>query len=66
MCVVIIPSVQQILTSDTTDWTDVILRDINRTFPSHPFFRDRGGMGQNSLLNVLVAYALFDPELGYW
>lgn len=58
-------SFQQILMSGSTDWTDIILRDINRTFPSHPFFRDRGGMGQTSLLNVLVAYALFDPELGY-
>ena len=27
----------------------VILRDIHRTFPAHEFFKDAGGVGQESL-----------------
>jgi len=42
-----------------------IMKDLNRTFPTQMLFRDKGGMGQNSLFHVLKAYALFDPQLGY-
>lgn len=42
-----------------------IIKDLNRTFPKQIFFRDRAGMGQNSLFHVLKAYALFDRALGY-
>lgn len=42
-----------------------IIRDINRTFPKHVLYRDRQGLGQNQLLNVLRAYSVFNPEVGY-
>lgn len=40
-----------------------IQKDIDRTFPHHILFREPGG--QEKLLQVLRAYAIFDPELGY-
>lgn len=49
----------------TCVWSDAILRDVHRTFPSHRFMRDRGGRGQAALYHVLKAYALFDREVGY-
>jgi hypothetical protein len=30
---------------DDSEWSDAIGRDVNRTFPTHIFIRDRGGMG---------------------
>ncbi|KAJ1304809.1 hypothetical protein OPQ81_005944 [Rhizoctonia solani] len=42
-----------------------ILRDLGRTFPNHEFFTDGGGVGQENLFNVLKAYSLYDPEVGY-
>jgi len=42
-----------------------IVRDINRTFPRHVLFRDKQGLGQQQLLNVLRAYSVFNPEVGY-
>ena len=42
-----------------------IKRDLNRTFPEHPFFKERDGLGQESLLNVLKAYSMHDKEVGY-
>lgn len=42
-----------------------IARDLGRTFPHHDFFRDGKGIGQENLFNVLKAYSLYDPEVGY-
>ncbi|XP_010492449.1 PREDICTED: EVI5-like protein [Camelina sativa] len=42
-----------------------IIRDINRTFPSHVFFQKRHGPGQRSLYNVLKAYSVYDRDVGY-
>jgi len=42
----------------------VILRDIPRTYPELEFFKD-GGRGQQSLFNVIKAYAVHDHEVGY-
>ena len=42
-----------------------IQRDLARTFPEHSFFKERDGLGQESLLNVLKAYSVFDREVGY-
>ena len=39
--------------------------DIGRTFPREPLFYERGGIGQQSLLRVLRAYAACDDEVGY-
>ncbi|CAE7784161.1 EVI5 [Symbiodinium pilosum] len=42
-----------------------IVRDINRTFPKHVLYRDKQGLGQQQLLNVLRAYSVFNAEVGY-
>ena len=42
---------------------EYILRDINRTFPSHSMFKDKDSIGQASLLNVLNAYAVFNKKV---
>ncbi|GMI03762.1 hypothetical protein TrVE_jg5423 [Triparma verrucosa] len=46
------------------DIRDTILRDINRTFPRHAMFADEG-TGQDCLRRVLIAYSLYDEEVGY-
>lgn len=43
----------------------VIQRDINRTFPANDFFKEAGGMGQDSLYRISKAYAVHDSEVGY-
>ncbi|KAI0212355.1 Rab GTPase-activating protein 1, partial [Lamellibrachia satsuma] len=43
----------------------VILRDINRTFPAHDYFRETGGVGQDSLFKISKAYSVYDEEVGY-
>lgn len=40
-----------------------ITRDLHRTFPHHPYFQS--AVGQESLFNVVKAYSLYDPEVGY-
>lgn len=42
-----------------------ILRDINRTFPTHVLFRSSGGMGQIMLENVLRSLNEYFPDIGY-
>jgi hypothetical protein len=42
-----------------------IKRDLARTFPEHSFFKERDGLGQESLLNILKAYSVYDREVGY-
>uniref|UniRef100_H3CIA5 TBC1 domain family member 4 n=2 Tax=Tetraodon nigroviridis TaxID=99883 RepID=H3CIA5_TETNG len=42
-----------------------ILIDLGRTFPTHPYFEESMGPGQLSLYNVLSAYSVLDPEVGY-
>lgn len=42
-----------------------IIRDISRTFPKHICFRERHGLGQRSLFNVLKAYCDYHPIVGY-
>ncbi|KAL7750921.1 hypothetical protein RI367_003500 [Sorochytrium milnesiophthora] len=44
---------------------DQIERDIARTFPHHVLFKDPSSPGQVQLLNVLKAYAQYNPEVGY-
>jgi hypothetical protein len=43
----------------------VIRRDIARTNPEHDFFKEKDGLGQESLFNVMKAYSLHDREVGY-
>lgn len=42
-----------------------IRRDLNRTFPEQDYFQDGKGIGQENLFNVIKAYSLYDPEVGY-
>ncbi|XP_055606952.1 rab GTPase-activating protein 1-like isoform X2 [Uranotaenia lowii] len=55
----------RVLITKETSCETVIQRDINRTFPAHKFFKDTGGMGQDSLYKVSKAYAVYDTEVGY-
>ncbi|KAF9393088.1 GTPase-activating protein [Podila verticillata] len=41
-----------------------ILRDMSRTFPNHDYFQEES-TGQEHLFNVVKAYSLYDPEVGY-
>ena len=43
---------------------DQIKKDITRTMPDHVDFQE-DGHGQTSLLNVLLAYSAYKPEVGY-
>jgi hypothetical protein len=40
-----------------------ITKDLNRTFPDHPFFMQE--QGRRALFNVAKAYSLFDQEVGF-
>ena len=42
-----------------------ILIDLARTFPNHPYFNKQLGPGQLSLFNLLKAYSIIDPNVGY-
>lgn len=42
-----------------------IVRDLNRTYPTHVYYQQRQGPGQLSLYNVLKSYSLYDHTVGY-
>ncbi|CAH8550826.1 unnamed protein product [Schistosoma mattheei] len=44
---------------------DQIRRDIDRQFPFHELFSEKGGHGQESLYTLLKAYTIRHPEKGY-
>mmetsp|Transcript_28489 Transcript_28489/g.39344 ORF Transcript_28489/g.39344 Transcript_28489/m.39344 type:complete len:608 (-) Transcript_28489:203-2026(-) len=56
---------RSLLLSGDSPWSGMIKRDVDRTFPKHVMFRDRQGLGQTSLFNVLKAYSLYDENVGY-
>ncbi|XP_023319079.1 ecotropic viral integration site 5 ortholog isoform X2 [Trichogramma pretiosum] len=49
----------------TSCFERIIRRDIARTYPEHDFFKEKDGLGQESLFNVMKAYSLYDLEVGY-
>ncbi|CDR96074.1 TBC domain containing protein, putative [Babesia bigemina] len=49
---------------DITELDVEIRKDIHRTFPQHTVFRD-AKYAQDALFNVLKAYALYNPDVGY-
>ncbi|KAJ1981483.1 hypothetical protein H4R35_000697 [Dimargaris xerosporica] len=53
------------LVLDNSPYEKLIVRDLPRTFPHIPVFRNEGGEGQKRLFNVLKAYSLYDSEVGY-
>ena len=44
---------------------EVIIKDIDRTFPKNNFFNQKYGGGQRSLYKVLVNYSKYNKEVGY-
>jgi len=53
------------LLKESSPHEKAIKRDLGRTFPHHEFFTDGQGIGQENLFNVLKAYSLYDPAVGY-
>uniref|UniRef100_A0A5F8GRS7 TBC1 domain family member 1 n=1 Tax=Monodelphis domestica TaxID=13616 RepID=A0A5F8GRS7_MONDO len=52
-------------TSKRDTWSGCLRVLKGRTFPTHPYFSAQLGAGQLSLYNILKAYSLLDPEVGY-
>ena len=42
----------------------MIRRDIARTYPEHALFKQKDGVGQEALFNVMKAYSVHDREVG--
>ncbi|KAN0015311.1 hypothetical protein ACTFIU_008038 [Dictyostelium citrinum] len=42
-----------------------IEKDIHRSFPKHPWFREKDAGGQDALKNILQAYSWRNPSIGY-
>lgn len=55
----------QILLKNLTEHQHAIFIDLGRTFPNHKYYKAALGVGQLSLFNLLKAYSILDPELGY-
>lgn len=55
----------RILISKECNCERTIQKDINRTFPTHDYFKEAGGVGQDTLFNISKAYAVYDTEVGY-
>uniref|UniRef100_A0A1Q3FP52 Putative ypt/rab gtpase activating protein n=1 Tax=Culex tarsalis TaxID=7177 RepID=A0A1Q3FP52_CULTA len=55
----------QTLLKNLTEHQHAIFIDLGRTFPDHKYYKDALGVGQLSLFNLLKAYSILDPELGY-
>ncbi|XP_055633697.1 TBC1 domain family member 1 isoform X2 [Toxorhynchites rutilus septentrionalis] len=53
------------LLKNLTEHQHAIFIDLGRTFPDHKYYKDALGVGQLSLFNLLKAYSILDPELGY-
>ena len=48
-------------------WLHDIDKDLSRTYPTHPLFdvNKFGLAGQKILRNILQAYAVYNPDVGY-
>ncbi|CAK1592868.1 unnamed protein product [Parnassius mnemosyne] len=53
------------LLAGLTKHQHAILIDLGRTFPKHSYFAAALGPGQLALYNILKAYSLLDPDVGY-
>ena len=53
------------LLKDNTTHQHAIMIDLGRTFPMHPNFSQKFSAGQLALFNVLKAYSILDPDVGY-
>lgn len=52
---------------ENNEWLQTIDKDLNRTFPTHPYFAitQNGGVGQKALRNILQAYCVYNEKVGY-
>lgn len=55
----------KVLLKSLTEHQHAIFIDLGRTFPNHTYYKTALGIGQLSLFNILKAYSILDPELGY-
>jgi hypothetical protein len=48
-------------------WMHDIMKDLDRTFPTHPFLsKDQyGDVGQKALMNILQAFSVYNEKVGY-
>ncbi|CAG8479109.1 12494_t:CDS:2 [Racocetra fulgida] len=53
------------LLSESSPYDKIIERDLARTFPHIDMFKEENGKGQTGLWNILKAYSLYDPLVGY-
>ncbi|KAF9956813.1 hypothetical protein BGZ65_002453 [Modicella reniformis] len=53
------------LLKEDSPYERIIQRDLARTFPQIDMFKEEGGKGQEGLRNILKAYSLYDPHVGY-
>ncbi|KAF9354643.1 hypothetical protein BGX26_007528 [Mortierella sp. AD094] len=53
------------LLKEHSPYERIIQRDLARTFPQVDMFKEEGGKGQLMLFNILKAYSLYDPHVGY-
>lgn len=53
------------LLKEHSPYERIIQRDLARTFPQVDMFKEEGGNGQEMLRNILKAYSLYDPHVGY-
>ena len=44
---------------------DEIRKDLHRQFPTHELFAPRNGIGQTNLFNILKAFSILKPDIGY-
>ena len=44
---------------------DIIIKDLDRTYPSCQMFSDKYGGGQRKLFNVLSCFCIYHKEIGY-
>lgn len=55
----------KVLLKSLTEHQHSIFIDLGRTFPNHTYYKASLGVGQLALFNILKAYSILDPELGY-
>ncbi|ORZ19815.1 rab-GTPase-TBC domain-domain-containing protein [Absidia repens] len=53
------------LCDDHSPYERIIQRDLTRTFPGIDMFKQENGPGQMALCRILVAYSLYDAQVGY-
>ena len=48
---------------DSEEKDNEISRDLNRTYPTHVFYQQSEGIGQQSLYHVLKTYSVYDKKV---